>query len=612
MAQAAAAEGSIFPWPEHWWTNTGRTDGTDLVVPAGAIFVPWASEARPVGEKKWTIEFRYDTASPVTVSIKHNPFSEPDENKQVSQYDLGQVTLPAGTGLVQKVEITLTQSDQPYWTPQFSTPAGSAEVRFHGILVYKTPDAPSPEPSGVTVRDVGVSVGTGKAMPSITATSQAGDWAVLAFASQWGNTAARAPQGWTELYSATAADGRSGYIAVKRISAPSETQGLTMQHDGGSAARERVQLWVLSGVKELTPHAWQGDVPDVTGQALLLSAQHGSKASYLIDWAKDMPTRRVAGETSTSVSWSVLMGALVDAKPDLRAPLPQAWAWVDITPDEATTPPASDPTVEVHGQGRVSVHVYDGASEVAAAMRPMPDGYKDIPTMLATRGFLVAHRGGSASWPEMSMKAYTQAVAHGAGALEVSTHRTSDGVWVLVHDQNLQGVDTSAPATPISQMTWEQVQQYRTKGERILRIEEYLAAYGSSHITVLDPKYSAASWSELALLLPTTAKDRVIWKSAGDATWLAGQWHAAGWKCWGYAYEQHATDGSLAKWAPSWDYLGFPYEAGEASWKVATGLGKPVWAHICPDKAAYETGLSKGAVGCMVSGVADVLPVSLV
>ena len=113
-------------------------------------------------------------------------------------------------------------------------------------------------------------------------------------------------------------------------------------------------------------------------------------------------------------------------------------------------------------------------------------------------------------------------------------------------------------------------------------------------------------------MLPSNAKSRVIWKSAADATWLAGQFRAAGWRCWGYAYEQNALDGSLARWAPSWDYIGFPWDASAANWATATSLGKPVWAHICPTKSAYDQGLARGAVGCMVSGVADVLRESMV
>lgn len=418
--QPPEPETSVFTWPGKWWTNTGKQSGTDLTVPAGGIFVPWATQATPVKSGNWEVVFTYTSASPSRVSIAHNKFKEADETKQTGQSRIGDFDLPAGSNVAKAVRFTIPTSPDPLWTPQFQMPAGSQDVTFHNIEVH------------------------------------------------------------------------------------------------------------------------------------------------------------------------------------------------EYTPDPNAEPPARPSGVEVHREGSASVWVHEAPQDVPAQMRAMPSGYPSIAAMVSQKGFLVAHRGGSASWPEMSMRAYTNSVAHGAGALEVSTGRTSDGVWVLAHDQNLRRVDPSAPDTPIAQMTWAEVQRYRTAGEKILRIEEYLEAYGRSHITVLDPKYSATQWADLARLLPDGAKSRVIWKSAGDATWLASQWKAAGWRCWGYAYAQHAGDGSLAKWAPSWDYLGFPWDAPALAWKVATSFGKPVWAHICPTKAAYDQGLQNGAVGCMVSGVADVLKTSLV
>lgn len=418
--QPPEPETSVFTWPGKWWTNTGKQSGTDLTVPSGGIFVPWATQATPVKSGNWEVVFTYTAGSPSRVSIAHNKFKEADETKQTGQSRIGYFDLPAGSNVAKAVRFTIPTSPDPLWTPQFQMPAGSPDVTFHNIEVH------------------------------------------------------------------------------------------------------------------------------------------------------------------------------------------------EYTPDPNAEPPAQPRGVEVHGEGSASVWVHEAPQDVPAQMRVMPPGYPSIDAMVAQHGFLVAHRGGSASWPEMSMRAYTNSVAHGAGALEVSVGRTSDGVWVLAHDQNLKRVDPSAPDTPIAQMMWAEVQRYRTDGERILRIEEYLEAYGSSHVTVLDPKYSAQQWADLAARLPSDAKSRVIWKSAGDATWLAAQWKAAGWRCWGYAYAQHASDGSLSKWAPSWDYLGFPWDAPALAWKVATSFGKPVWAHICPTKAAYDQGLQNGAVGCMVSGVADVLKTPLV
>lgn len=232
--------------------------------------------------------------------------------------------------------------------------------------------------------------------------------------------------------------------------------------------------------------------------------------------------------------------------------------------------------------------------------------------MMITRGFLIAHRGGSVSWPEASIRAYTNSVMFGAGALEVSCQKTKDGVWFLNHDRTLQRVDKTAPNTPVTEMTWAEIQKYTTVGEPFVTVEEYFAAYGSSHITVLDPKYSAAQWQELKKFFPTDAQGRIIWKFSIDAGWLANQWKADGWKCWGYSYPDQVTDGRINEWHKPWDYIGMSWEASDEVWRRTTALGKPVWGHICPTRQAYDDALAKGAVGCMVSGVANIYSESLV
>lgn len=601
-------ETSVFTWPGQWWTNTGKQSGTDLTVSAGGIFVPWATQATPVRSGNWEVTFTYTAAAPSKVSIAHNKFSKADETSQTGQARIGDFDLPAGSNVAKAVRFTIPTSPDPLWTPQFQLPAGAPDVTFHKIEVREY--VPEPDPSVVSVRSHASAEGAAGAVPALSAESQAGDLAVIFYASQFGNTAAVPPAGW-ERHIVPNANGRSGYTAVLRVTNPEQTRNVRVTGPTAGGARERALLLVLSGVKSYTVHPWQAAVPALGGSTpvLVASQLHANSSTPLPDW-RASGSGWASGSASTQVSWSALLSDVVTSLPAGAAAT--AWTWIDLEVDPNAQPPARGGSVEIHGDGSARVWVHEAPQDVPAQMRVMPSGYPSIDAMVSQRGFLVAHRGGSASWPEMSMRAYTNSVAHGAGALEVSTHRTSDGVWVLAHDQNLKRVDPSAPATPISQMTWAEVQRYRTSGERILRVEEYLEVYGSSHVTVLDPKYSAGQWADLAKLLPADAKGRVIWKSAGDATWLAAQWKAAGWRCWGYAYAQHADDGSLAKWAASWDYLGFPWDAAPAQWSKALSLGKPVWAHICPSKAACDQGISRGAAGCMVSGVADVLPYRVV
>lgn len=597
---------SIYPWPEHWWTNTGRFAGNDLHVTANTIFVPWATEAKPIASGNWTISLNYTAAQASHLDITHNPFSAADEARQVGQHSLGDFQLSAGTNVTTEVQIELADKSQPLWTPQFQIMAGQPDVTFHRIEVYETPDEPGEGPvqpgelEAKYVRSWAHAEGTAGSVANLSATSEVGDIAVIAYASQWGDTAAVPPSGWTSPGTRTFS-GRSGYIASLKVSNPAQTQNVQVTGPTVGQARELALLVVLKGVESVELTNWGSVYPgDLSTPSLVFSQQHATKSERAAEW-RNPAGPMVAGGRKRYSSWSAMLATV--ATGHIEHTQPQGWAWAKITPAKP-----SDPELEVRGFGAATVSVYEPAGEVPARMRAMPMGYASIDAMMSTPGFLVAHRGGSASWPEASMRAYTNAVAHGAGALEVSTHRTKDGIWVLAHDEKLQRVDPSAPNTPLSQMTWEEVKRYTTKGEPIMRVEDYLDAYGSSHVTVLDPKFSAARWSELALLLPSDARSRVIWKMSADATWLSDQWRAAGWKCWGYMYEQHVTDGQGRTWAQHWDYIGIPYEASDTSWGIAKTFGKQVWGHICPTKEAYTQAIQKGAVGCMVSGIQQVLP----
>lgn len=57
-----------------------------------------------------------------------------------------------------------------------------------------------------------------------------------------------------------------------------------------------------------------------------------------------------------------------------------------------------------------------------------------LPSPVPTRSGVVAHRGASAEFPELTRVAFEQALEQGAEALEVDIRLTADGVPVLLHD----------------------------------------------------------------------------------------------------------------------------------------------------------------------------------
>lgn len=280
-----------------------------------------------------------------------------------------------------------------------------------------------------------------------------------------------------------------------------------------------------------------------------------------------------------------------------------------------TTVNAWNGSAEIAG----TVSLWNGTSEIAATAdvfgAPSEETF-NVGQMKASPGFVVAHRGGSGDWPEMSLHAYTQSVAHGAKALEVSLGRTSDGVWVGLHDDTMNRVAGVTGLPAIGQMTWAQVQLYRIKAEMagqvsqpFMRWEELVAAYGRTRVFFVDPKssFSPVPFFAAMALLPGDPTDKVVLKHYLMSGPIADHATSRGFECWGYAYEDDYTSGRLAANQSRWTMLGMAWDASTAAWTTAKSFGKPVLAHICPNSAATTTALAKGANGLMVSGITSVL-----
>jgi len=255
---------------------------------------------------------------------------------------------------------------------------------------------------------------------------------------------------------------------------------------------------------------------------------------------------------------------------------------------------------------------------------PIRRGFNSVAEALATPGATWAHRGGSVSYPEMSLYGYTQSVVRGYGVLEVSLARTSDGVWFGLHDQSTDRTSGGTYGNASAQ-TWAQVQaQQIVSGpggpQPYMRWEEIVAAYGSTHVLVVDPKYALGSYRTefLNMVLNDIGTDRAIIKFSGSgsgATGLATAAQGMGFETWGFFYAADASatqggNGNLQTWGPYWTTIGMEYGASQAVWDEALALGKPVIGHIAPNQTAYNTAMSKGASAVQVSGVGVVNPVS--
>ena len=600
---------SVFPVIGSWWGGNGARIGDGRLIRKGSSSTPFESAAYTVGDRKWTVEITYSADQDTQIAMRANWF-EAGKKTTGKQDFITTWNIRGGANAALKFEFELPTNAYPLWTPSIAVPGTANDITIHNFNIYETPKP------GLRVNLSGGSGSEANGFGTyylLGSRAKVGDLLVVFYASQYGNTKARPPAGWDFKYTSDAG-GRSGYIAVKRCTNEDLDKNIKFNSDSPTEARENFILYSIEGVSNYTIHQWQPGIPtlDSAKKNLVAVQYHAYSSTKKPVWyppeAQNVTT---GGKRVTNGPWSLTIGAIANSVEETFGA--RAYAWVELEESNPVQPKPQVPGVEVVDSGSSNlVFVYQNGEERPATMRAVPRGYKDIGTMMITRGFLIAHRGGSVSWPEASIRAYTNAVMYGAGALEVSCQKTKDGVWFLNHDRTLQRVDKSAPDTPVTEMTWAEIQKYHTIGEPFMTVEEYFAAYGSSHITVLDPKYSAGEWEELKKFFPSDAHGRIIWKFSIDAGWLANQWKSDGWKCWGYSYPDQVTDGRINEWHKPWDYIGMSFDASDEVWNRTTALGKPVWGHICPTRQAYDDALAKGAVGCMVSGVANIYSESLV
>lgn len=587
-----ATDASVFTWLDDWWRSGGgyKVNGKQ---------VSWASHngrtavseknAAPVGDGRFDLVITYSAPVKVPLSVYYSRFRGPDgagiiDNTPTTHFYLP----PAETTTTSTLELPLVPTEgAASWRPVLIEGAAGFVIEDVSIV---------PRPVNDLVRSwsgleaVG---GTGRD-GRLRAWVRPGDVAVLFMASQWERTPCRPPAGWQTPYTQPITTGRSGYVATKTV-AGEGWQHLEVDPWGGASngARDRALLVILRDADDVAAMGWHDAPPaELKGRAWVLASQlHAVRGSSDTQWA--MPGDSVvmqAGAHDPGGAWSVLRAVAGTGVPQVPAgaTAPQGWAGVTVLP--RVVPP------------RVSV--WTGGEEVTARARRMPGGPASVDALLAKRGFVVAHRAGSLSWPEYSMQGFTQCVAHGVDALEVSCHRTSDGVWVASHDETLRRVDPSAPDTRIDQMTWEQAQAYHTKGQPLCRLEQIQEAYGGSHVLVVDPKGTAEHQAEcLARFKP----ENTIVKASANLTRALSAAQQAGFRTWGFGLAAHVMDGRLEQWATACDFLGMEVNASSEAWAKTLALGKPVWAHLCLSKADYEQGLAAGAVGCVVASVSAVL-----
>nr|DAV97348.1 MAG TPA: hypothetical protein [Caudoviricetes sp.] len=462
---------------------------------------------------------------------------------------------------------------------------------------------------GVVVRSSAVGRAQAGVGDPLTATSEPGDLAVLIMAAQLqaDPTPSPIPEGWTGTWQPQiGGTNRSGYVATRKVTAATDTRGVEWWVKTKAwTARQRAVLVVLAGVDADRAAAGQwsaalGAAPAGATARLLVSAAHGTKDNRMAAWTLEGGAVVADGlaDVSTMESWSavrVVLGGADRAPDGAAANPPAAWAQVGLVARAAGGGEDLDGT---------TVPLWFGGEQTRAGVSIMPYGARSTSALKERKGIVVGHRGMSEAGDvvEHTMAAYTRAVECGVDALEISCHRTSDGVWFASHDSTLERL--GGPSTPIRDMTWAQVQAaFAARPEAVpVTLKDYLATYGATHVTIFDPKTEMARSDEyLALLAPY--KDRVVVKAFADAGWLFAKVKQAGWATWGYAYARNRGQTWYADFvtATNLDFLSMEWDASDDVWEPLVATGKPVIAHIPATAAQAAEGARKGAAGCITS-----------
>lgn len=463
---------------------------------------------------------------------------------------------------------------------------------------------------GIVVRDSAVGRAQAGVGDPLTATAQPGDLAVLIMAAQLqaDENPSPIPSGWTGTWQNTIpATNRSGYVATRKVTAATDTRGVEWWvRTKAWTARQRAVLVVLTGVDvdHVGVGQWAAVMTGSNKPQLLASVAHGTKDNKMAAWTLDGGAIIADGlaDVSTTESWSAVRVALGGpGSPDGAAANPPA-AWARVTLTEAAGGGGGE------ALDGTTVPLWFGGEKTRAGVSIMPYGARSVSALkeagAGRKGIVVGHRGmsGAGDVVEHTMAAYTRAVECGVDALEISCHRTSDGVWFASHDSTLERL--GGPSTPIKNMTWAQVQAaFAGRPEAMpVTLKDYLATYGGTHVTIFDPKTEMARSDEyLALLAPH--KDCVVVKAFADAGWLFAKVKQAGWATWGYAYARNRGQ----TWYPDFvqatnlDFLSMEWDASDDVWEPLVATGRPVIAHIPASVAQAAEGARKGAAGCITS-----------
>lgn len=227
--------------------------------------------------------------------------------------------------------------------------------------------------------------------------------------------------------------------------------------------------------------------------------------------------------------------------------------------------------------------------------------------------YFIAHRGAGDEAPEHTLEAYRRILERGAGAIEISVHRTLDGVLVCHHDPTLERTSPGATGT-IKEMNWVELMTHRIDMRRsvgpawgtqvIPRLDDVLDAIGGRAVLFVEPKDPAAAADVLHAVTSRRQQDTTVWKQHWKATG-DGPAREAELAVWNY-WTDDATASDLPGIAARSDAIGVeitePVTPARIKLvKAAVATGTPVIAWALHRRYAMDQLAALGVRGFMCS-----------
>lgn len=326
----------------------------------------------------------------------------------------------------------------------------------------------------------------------------------------------------------------------------------------------------------------------------------------------------VTTSESTAVSRTVCyVTSKVQAAAGATSVADLAWASASsaVAMSIALYAPVIIPVAEDSTGADLTVSVFNGTTETdVSIVQALPYESYSITEMeadiAAGKKVYSAHRGGSADWPQMTMRAYTNAVWHGAKILEVSCRSSSDGVFVMIHDNTTDAVTaTSYTVSSTNSSTLLGIAvDTPTTGGVLGRLEDILEAY-PNFVIIADHKAQGSAQGFLDKLKQVPDwQNHVILKFDGQYDKATGSLaHDQGFKTMPYLYEANYA-AHLDSILPYTDYLGLNYDASAPVWATFVATGKTLWGHVCATTANANAAIAGGAKIIQCSGVKAIIP----